>query len=655
MIWIYDIKNDDTLDPRELSMVYYTKMDPVTGQWAGGSVSKGAGVASQNQLQGNKFHSTSHALYQMIAGGQPPQDWGEISDQINQISWRNINNGPVIKLSWYVPESGFGVNQKDAFPNAQNNGYFYINIRFLNSISCDVEDSNGGRGFTYILAGDRDDSLGAYYKQDDNGDPYNSHHWQNNDNQMVMSHNSWCKLDTWNTFDRSLTMDYEAMTAAQWAQVVMISVSVGIVAQGCNLDTWEIYWDDLVIAPDNDGDGLADIEEMGTNFGWRWEAESDFTSENIPHGPTWDMFASDGKYYEAQFANADWIEFKKWIPCGRYRLFVTLRSIGLDDSDDYTSTKVMFDKKRLAIIKSKSTDFQRFCVELNFTETGYHTVKLKYHSSLYSGGGGGGVGWDYIEIFDVGSETDIGAQSGFLDHDNDGIDMVEEARFNGIPQTRDVFVEVDWMEGHKPHDDTFSLAIEAYYDLGIILRIELDEKIPKRDEINIAILRVIRVGEDMDEDGQLGIPNEDDDVDNMLDTGYQWWGRHSPVMVDHSAVYHYCVYSKYNTGDYDVVGFARSTPNGNRITGGGAFSVCQQACEDNWLSGWPHYIQHRVEAAAFLHELGHSLSIGDLSAGDEDYCDDDECVMHEINYDNCITLEYCEDHLEQMDLPVINT
>ncbi len=617
-IKIHDHDTDSYYDAKTVKMVYASRMDQGLGEW---TFTNSVGGPPPNGPTISNGYVNNMVLQMISGGGMVSQDYATLTATSPFIPWGDT--GPVVKVSWKV--LAFGVLDKGDFPQSWNNGRIMVVVRVYDVNHAEVTDNNGQAGYGYILAGDRGDATGAYHRN------AHSHCWQCGNNLKVLDHIDHSKMQVWQPFDRSLHLDYTAMRGVQnrWLNVAFVRVQLILEASGTHDDAWEILWDDLVVGNDEDvaatstADSLADFEEDGSNCRVRYEAENP-TSQNGMHGTQVDASASGGAYIKAcHDSNQDWVAFNYRVPAGRYRVYVNLRCL---DNKGTTTTGVQVDGQTLMKIKTSSQSWERWCVEANFMETGDHEVKLLFKKEdRASSNKDLNVGWDYIELLDAGGETYSNKDDDDTDFDKDGVDITEEARFNGIPSVPEVFLEVDWMTDEDPDSSTLANTRDYFLDLGIVLWIDLDEEIPKIATITFDSqeMHEIRWGEehDMSDDG---IRTEAGDGDAELDTGYQWWGRYAwGSSVPHTSVYRYCVWASQVSNDcYGYYDFY------------GAFYVFNDETPD----------EHKT----FMHELGHAIQILITdSGGDEVYCTDNNCVMKTgaVN-----THAYCSTHRAYMDL-----
>jgi PKD repeat protein len=226
------------------------------------------------------------------------------------------------------------------------------------------------------------------------------------------------------------------------------------------------------------------------------------------------------------------------------------------------------------------------------------------------------------------------------DSDDDGLENYREYALRGKgakPNYKDLFVEVDYMSGHKPRDSVLDY-IEGYYSSrGIHLLFEVDEQVPH---------------------------------DNSM-TQAEWDSYHSTYQ-DNAGTHKHVVYiHKYHKGSLGV----------KRGIGMDQVVIADQE-NDDWVLGWnaamiaaaaliaiaggliagpiaaAAYLavmlitEWQAEAVVLMHELGHSIDIIDYDSNwDEDYCSDQNCVMALGNYKNCKDDPgYCSHHWSQRDL-----
>jgi hypothetical protein len=182
-----------------------------------------------------------------------------------------------------------------------------------------------------------------------------------------------------------------------------------------------------------------------------------------------------------------------------------------------------------------------------------------------------------------------------------------------------VYGEIDYMDGHRPHDDVISYIQDYYKDHGYArFTFVIDDQVPHDDQVTMAEYNNNYYNVYFDHRGQAGAWK------------YVLFGHHTPLAG-------VC-------GWTDQVG-------GNRIF------VADQTCDDyayDWWNRWFGGVtETQVEKLVLMHEGGHSINILEVDAhGDEVYCSNSFCVMSTVNWDSCDDHPYyCTFHWEQRSFP----
>ncbi|UCE36335.1 MAG: PKD domain-containing protein [Thermoplasmata archaeon] len=237
-------------------------------------------------------------------------------------------------------------------------------------------------------------------------------------------------------------------------------------------------------------------------------------------------------------------------------------------------------------------------------------------------------GWEVTYGLDP---TSPGDKNG--DSDDDGLKNYQEYALRGKgakPNYKDLFVEIDYMSGHKPRDSVLDYIEDYYSDRGIHLLFEVDEQVPHDSSM----------------------------------TSAEWDSYHSTYLDNVGTHKHVIFMHKYHDGSLGVC--TLPIPDDQTI-------IADQECEDWVLQhnlmhaaiaalmgiiagaiyyALMHITEWQAEAVVLMHELGHSINIVDFNPYPvEDYCSDKSCVMALGNYKNCKSNPgYCSHHWSQRDL-----
>jgi len=240
--------------------------------------------------------------------------------------------------------------------------------------------------------------------------------------------------------------------------------------------------------------------------------------------------------------------------------------------------------------------------------------------------------WQEIQVWDSHPwlrDTD-------LDGTIDGLDV----DLGGDPTKQDLWVEVDYMDGHKPKQGVLDYIKQYYEDKDITIHWEISDT------------------------ADISHANHFSDTswETTADTYYEGDNKNSHVHVL----------------------FVHDPASGSNRLGAAWYVgsiIYDEACEnyaddhnDDWYDPWDEDVTHgQVQKVVLMHELGHCIDILDqYSDGSERYCDDGHekwrnwppgfvwvwdgfghkgCVMAHVNEENCRDSPwYCDQHWAQHDL-----
>ena len=208
--------------------------------------------------------------------------------------------------------------------------------------------------------------------------------------------------------------------------------------------------------------------------------------------------------------------------------------------------------------------------------------------------------WAYSQTFLVTTSdsdgdgfTDDWERNGYLDKDGVYVPLPD-----ADPYRKDVYVEVDVMEGFQPSEDALNAVVAAFDaaptpDLpgihpGISLHIVVDEVIP-----HVPTLGEIADTEYFWSPSVTGATNFDDLKSMTPGAEHVWhyciWADHLPLLDGRS-----------------YTGMSRGAPSSDFVVAAGALTGLTDASEQPW---WP-------QAGTFMHELGHNLGL--LHGGSDD-------------------------------------
>jgi hypothetical protein len=193
---------------------------------------------------------------------------------------------------------------------------------------------------------------------------------------------------------------------------------------------------------------------------------------------------------------------------------------------------------------------------------------------------------------------------------------------NANPQRKNLYLEIDFMQGHKPHQESIDAVIKAFKrspvtnpdgSTGIDLFVKVDEELPHYDLIHPGFCLFDFLCE--------GVEADDIRADHFYDGTPKIWA------------YRYAIFAHYHTDEVGSSGVAEIMGNDLIVTLGGNYhpgAGCgpsptpTPACVD-----W--------EASTLMHELGHTLNL----AHGGDYENND--INYKPNYLSVMNYAYQED------------
>ena len=182
-----------------------------------------------------------------------------------------------------------------------------------------------------------------------------------------------------------------------------------------------------------------------------------------------------------------------------------------------------------------------------------------------------------------------------------------------------VNAEIDFMDGHRPHDDVLSY-IGTYYTVRGYQRFTfvVDEQVPHDDQVT---------------------------WNEYNNNYYNVWFDH----IGQAGLWKYVLFG-HSSDMAGVFGWTDQL-GGNRIF------IADQTCDDYANDWWNYWIggvrDTQVEKLVLMHEGGHSIRICELDGqGHEVYCSNTFCVMATVSWDNCDDNPYyCTYHWSQRRYP----
>lgn len=179
------------------------------------------------------------------------------------------------------------------------------------------------------------------------------------------------------------------------------------------------------------------------------------------------------------------------------------------------------------------------------------------------------------------------------DYNDDGIVDLDLPLLGANPEHKDVFVEIDYMENHRPYSTAIEVVKRSFSNApvsnpdgynGINLHVIIDEQIPEIFEIPTAELLLIK-------NNHLGSPDE------------RSLPNHENIIGAKQKIFHYALFAHTVIERPWASGWAPSTPGMEFIVTLG-YPGWGQALDSTHTVG-----SADQQAGAFMHELGHTLGL----------------------------------------------
>ncbi|HEC88531.1 MAG TPA: hypothetical protein ENI52_04350 [Thermoplasmata archaeon] len=247
----------------------------------------------------------------------------------------------------------------------------------------------------------------------------------------------------------------------------------------------------------------------------------------------------------------------------------------------------------------------------------YDRDGLNYYEEVYIYGTNPAVsdyGKDYdgdglpIQWEDKYGFNDFVKENHTIDYDGDGLDDYEEyyvfPKFSD-PFAKDIFIEVDVMEGYEMYNESIQMLYDAFTFHNINLHIFVDEKIPYRDRVY---------------------------YNDAVDIYWKYFLDENISSLKHG-IYHYAI----------IVSYSSSKRGGHAFVGYENLDSFLLAGEyiNKWRKGESRKIAY---ASLFMHEFGHTLGIFDDTFGG---VDNESCNAPWLagywkyrNYKSCMNYRY---------------
>jgi len=239
--------------------------------------------------------------------------------------------------------------------------------------------------------------------------------------------------------------------------------------------------------------------------------------------------------------------------------------------------------------------------------------------------------WDTTSVYDGVHTITVKATD---TSNNVGEDSITVTTDNGItppPPTieYELFIEIDYMEGHEPTDTVLAYIHSYYYERGINVMFYVNDTVPYDPSVTDAEFWAI----------EAKYNNKGDDK----------YGARDPVFGTagvYSSKWKWVLYGTTVEGYPNVVGYTYVVIGRVGLTYdllAGNYIYIADGTADNWAisaTGWKTSLTNEqkkmgAEAAVLMHEMGHSIGIAVLSRlGGEVYDSDTYSVMSYLNVNN---------------------
>lgn len=233
----------------------------------------------------------------------------------------------------------------------------------------------------------------------------------------------------------------------------------------------------------------------------------------------------------------------------------------------------------------------------------YHTDPTKSDRGKDYDGDGIPIEWEDRYGF-----SDLYRENHSIDYDGDGLNNYEEYATSSLlsdPFRRDIFVEMDVMEGYEMYEESIQMLCDAFTAHDIVLHIEVDGELPYKERLYYRDERDI------------------------------YWNHFLQGNVNNPklGVYHYVILGSYSSsrrGGHAFVGFENLD----------SFMLAGEYMND-WRTGNKRKVAY---ASLFMHELGHTLGLFDDTFGG---IDNESCNAPWLpgfwkyrNYHSCLNYRY---------------
>ena len=255
--------------------------------------------------------------------------------------------------------------------------------------------------------------------------------------------------------------------------------------------------------------------------------------------------------------------------------------------------------------------------------------------------------------------SDLNENDADYDEDGDGLTNLQEYNLRAYgtdPEIPDIFLEIDYKAGNRPGDWVIEYIPDYFKRLrlpdghhGANVVIHLDDELP-------ASVTDPNGNGYTEYDELYDVDANDDIYDTCFTPGRE-------------GVWRYCLFTDRLEPDawvwdpyegwvpvFITLGATFSEPP--RVMAIADQTLDNEVDDHNWGHLFePDITRDDAVASVLMHELGHSLNIGDFPNGDEDYCDDPTCAM--ALFDCCAFAHaneyaespgYCINHWNQIDV-----
>lgn len=196
------------------------------------------------------------------------------------------------------------------------------------------------------------------------------------------------------------------------------------------------------------------------------------------------------------------------------------------------------------------------------------------------------------------------------------------------PKSYALFIEIDYMTGHKPTDDVLNYMTNYYLQRGIQVNIKVDQEVPVDNSVSDDDFWALEAQYNQGPDTANSNPTF------QLVTLPQKWVLYGTTVENEA----------------NVVGYTLCWGTSRDLVAGNWIYIADKTGDDLTTNT---DMQAGIEAVVLMHEFGHSIGICTVRAGSEAYCSNYYCVMSYVRTQNAGNFDqwyYCSNHWKTKNL-----